>query len=417
MNATAALLVDHVIGEVPVRHWVLTLPPPLRYLCAYDRQLCNEVVSAFLDAIFDLLRRRAKQELGLRSVRQAHPGAVTAIQRASSHLALNPHLHTIATEGVYVCETEDAEPVFRALPAPSTTDQVAVAWATCMKTVAALRKRGLWMDMDPSEDRLAQDEPTLAQYYNASLRGVLALGARAGQRVMRLYGEASGVERGGVGAGEAGAASRSGSGQTPGYGFNVHAGRRVKATDRKGLESLGRYLLRPPMAQRRLELREDGRVVLHLKRAFSDGTRAYVFEPLDFLSKLAALVPPPRMHRIRFHGVWAPNAKLRSHVVPKPPQAEQPGHCEHAARQAQQPRSDRSRRKYYEWARLLSRVFAEDVMSCPRCGRGPMQYVCVVRRPDSIRKILKSIGLPADSPEPAPSRYPDQLPMFVDAVG
>ena len=122
------------------------------------------------------------------------------------------------------------------------------------------------------------------------------------------------------------------------------------------------------------------------------------------------------MHRIRFHGVWAPNAKLRPLVIPKPPPAEQPEQCDHAAQPAQ-PDSGRSGRKYYDWARLLSRVFREEVMSCPRCGGGPMQYVCVVRHPDSIRKILKSIGLPADSPEPAPSRYPDQLPMFATAAG
>ena len=46
--------------------------------------------------------------------------------------------------------------------------------------------------------------------------------------------------------------------------------------------------------------------------------------PLEFMQRLAALVPRPRLHLIRFHGVLAPNAKLRSLVVPQgPPKDEQ----------------------------------------------------------------------------------------------
>jgi len=52
------------------------------------------------------------------------------------------------------------------------------------------------------------------------------------------------------------------------------------------------------------------------KRPWRDGTAGMVFEPLDFLAKLAVLVPPARMNTIRFHGVYVPNAKLRSCVVP-----------------------------------------------------------------------------------------------------
>ncbi len=46
-----------------------------------------------------------------------------------------------------------------------------------------------------------------------------------------------------------------------------------------------------------------------------DGTTAMAFEPVDFMAKLAALVPRPRHNTLRFHGVYAPNARLRSQVV------------------------------------------------------------------------------------------------------
>ncbi len=48
MADTAAYLVDCVLPEVPVRQWVLTLPYPLRYRCAWDAKLTSEVLRAFM---------------------------------------------------------------------------------------------------------------------------------------------------------------------------------------------------------------------------------------------------------------------------------------------------------------------------------------------------------------------------------
>jgi hypothetical protein len=74
-------------------------------------------------------------------------------------------------------------------------------------------------------------------------------------------------------------------------GFDLHASVWVSANDRAGLERLCRYVLRPPFAQERLRLRSDGRVALELKTAWRDGTRELVFEPLEFLERLAAMTP------------------------------------------------------------------------------------------------------------------------------
>jgi hypothetical protein len=57
MADTAAHLVDRVLPMVPVRQWVLTLPDPLRYRCAYDRELTSEVLRAFVRSLFAELRR------------------------------------------------------------------------------------------------------------------------------------------------------------------------------------------------------------------------------------------------------------------------------------------------------------------------------------------------------------------------
>ena len=74
----------------------------------------------------------------------------------------------------------------------------------------------------------------------------------------------------------------------------------------------------PPLALERLGRDGDGLIVHRLKRPFRDGTTEFVFEPLDFLARLAALVPRPRSHLLRYHGVLAANARHRRLVVPAP---------------------------------------------------------------------------------------------------
>ena len=67
-------------------------------------------------------------------------------------------------------------------------------------------------------------------------------------------------------------------------------------------------------------------------------------EPLEFMERLAALVPRPRLHLIRFHGVLAPNAKLRSKIVPAPAERATEPLTDHAAAHGETPR--------LSWARL-----------------------------------------------------------------
>ena len=106
-------------------------------------------------------------------------------------------------------------------------------------------------------------------------------------------------------------------------GFSLHAAVRCGADDRQALEQLCRYITRPALANERVQTNATGKVVLKLKTAWSDGTTHLVMSPLEFMQRPAALVPRPRLHLIRFHGVLAPNAKLLALVVPQelePPQ-------------------------------------------------------------------------------------------------
>src|SRR5690606_3208410 len=89
-------------------------------------------------------------------------------------------------------------------------------------------------------------------------------------------------------------------------GFSLHAGIAAKASQRDKLERLARYVARPPVANERLSLTEGGDVRCALKTAYRDGATHVIFEPEDFIARLAALVPKPRAHQIRYHGVFAP---------------------------------------------------------------------------------------------------------------
>ncbi len=88
--------------------------------------------------------------------------------------------------------------------------------------------------------------------------------------------------------------------------FSINAAVGCEARERGKLERVYRYMARPPIAEERLSVDGDGLVVYALKHPFSDSTTHVLFEPNDFIARLAALVPRPRAHLIRYHGLFAP---------------------------------------------------------------------------------------------------------------
>jgi Putative transposase len=78
----------------------------------------------------------------------------------------------------------------------------------------------------------------------------------------------------------------------------------VEAEQREKLERLARYVSRPQVSVERLSLTAQGQVRYRLKTPYRDGTTDIVLEPVDFIARLAALVPLPRVHLTRYHGVF-----------------------------------------------------------------------------------------------------------------
>ena len=144
---------------------------------------------------------------------------------------------------------------------------------------------------------------------------------------------------------------------------------------------------------------------LKLKTPWRDGTTHLVMSPLEFMQRLAALVPRPRLHLIRFHGVLAPNAKLRALVVPQGP--EQPGRSTEVATGTEcEAEHIQGRPGRISWARLLKRVFDIDMQHCPNCGGGELKIIAAILERPVIEKILEHLGLQPQPPPRAPADEP-----------
>lgn len=218
----------------------------------------------------------------------------------------------------------------------------------------------------------------------------IAFGPRAGQKLFTLQAlpasatpeaEQEGDHRSAVQAG----------------GFSLHAGIDIEPHQRPKLERLCRYVSRPPVAVDRMALTASGQVRYTLKTPYRDGTTHIVLEPLDLMARLAALVPPPRMHLTRYHGVFASHSKLRAAVTPagrgkgKKPQveegAEPPVTPRHVA---------------MNWARRLKRVFGVEIEACARCG-GKLKIIASIEEPAVIARILAHLE------RTAPEQYQSEL--------
>jgi hypothetical protein len=380
MAETAAHLVDYVIPPVPVRQWVLSFPIPLRTLLAAHPQL----LSAVLQIVHRVIATFLVKQAGLKR-RAADTGAVTLIQRFGSAANLNIHLHCLVLDGVY--RMAGSVPVFQEARAPTVEELHALLAKIIARLMRLLTRQGVLIE-EQGMSYLAgiEADQALTPLQAASCTYRIALGPRAGQKVLSLQ-TVSGRREPAAPALCANA-----------HGFSLHAAVRCAAHQRNELEQLCRYISRPAIANGRLSRNRTGDVVLRLKSPYKDGTTHVVMSPLEFMQRLAALVPRPRLHLIRFHGVLAPHAKLRAQIVPREPiNAHDRAHTAHGATPSRM-----------SWARLLKRVFEIDIEHCPHCG-GNLKILAAIEDPAVIVGILTHLNLPARAPPRSPARAP---PLF-----
>jgi hypothetical protein len=286
MAQTAAHLADHVIPPVPVRQWVISVPKRLRGMLA-DRP---RAVAALTKIFLDEIERSLCAAAGVTSDAPAsccpRLGGISFLHRFGSALNHHVHLHACVTDGVFVPSADDAgsdaPPTF--LPArPITQADLAALTERVRRRVIRWFRMQQLLDAAAAADMLAWENT----------------------------------------------------------GFSIDASVRITLVDRdvpsffQSLEHVLRYCARPPFALERLSVIRgpDGRIariryVLPRHKAANwvgpgrgrKSTRPVAdgvveLTPYEFLDRLADLVPPPRKHRHRYQGVFAPNHKLRRAVT------------------------------------------------------------------------------------------------------
>ncbi len=172
-----------------------------------------------------------------------------------------------------------------------------VSGFTALSTTSSCQPESTYLTMDPAT------EGPMESLLGHSITYRIATGPRQGRKVLTLQTLPAIDEPFTTRAGNV-------------AGFSLHAGVATKADERDKLERLCRYITRPAISEKRLSLTEHGQVRYTLKTPWRDGTTHVIFEPLDFMARLAALTPKPRVNLTRFHGVFAPNSKHRALITP-----------------------------------------------------------------------------------------------------
>ena len=369
MAETAALLADEVLPALPLRQWVISFPFALRFLFAAR----PDALARALTVIYRLLATHLAHKAGFRC-EEAATGAVTLVQRFGSALNLNIHLHMLCLDGVYA-PRPDGGLRFTRVKAPEREElehlvqQIAVRLGRALERMGLLQRdaESAWLDLPPGEDTDA-----MRQLIGSSATYRIAVGPQAGRKalVLRTIRPLAGEEPRNERVAKA-------------NGFSLHAGVSCEAHQREVRERLCRYVARPAVAEKRLTVSAQGKVVYLLKTPYRDGTTHVVFEPLDFIARLAALVPRPRVNQTRYHGVLAPNHRWRAAVTPA-------GRGRGKRVAAQPEKSTIERHVAMSWAQRLKRVFGIDVESCVRCGKAVKVIACI-EEPVLIERILAHV--------------------------
>jgi hypothetical protein len=271
-------------------------------------------------------------------------------------------------DGVY-SRNRYGKVVFHRTKAPNKAELHQLVNTICHRVARHLVRQGL-LEIDEENGYLKldglEDDP-MRQLLGHSITYRVAVGASQGQKVFTLQ---TVPAKGDDGNDQAAKVA----------GFSLHAGVAAQHWERKKLERLCRYIARPAVSEKRLSVTPSGNVRYQLKTPYRDGTTHMVFEPLDFLAKLAALVPKPRVNLTRFHGVFAANSRFRSEVTP----------ARRGRRSGQSDKTPAERRRAMTWAQRLKRVFNIDVEACQHCGGKVKVLACIEDRP-TIDRILKHL--------------------------
>lgn len=256
MAESAALLVDEVLPEQPIRQWVISFPFQLRFLFASRPELMGRVLGIVHRAISAHLIQKA----GF-TRKSAQTGAVTLIQRFGSALNLNVHFHMLFVDGVYAT-TPWGRSRFHRTNAPDQQELTELVHTISHRVADFLERQGiLERDEENSYLNLEEgDEDPMQQVLGCSVSYRIAIGPQQGRKVFTLQTIPSWEEDDRFAQ------------VVKVAGFSLHAGVAAQAWERQKLERLARYITRPAVSEKRLSLTALGNIRYQLKTPYNDGT-------------------------------------------------------------------------------------------------------------------------------------------------
>ncbi len=323
MADTACHQVDRVLSPtVRWRQYVVTFPAPIAVGLCFRARLASAVTRVCMRVLFEHQIRRAVCRLPDGSdPGVAKPAAVVWIQRFSDGLGAWLHLHALLPDGVFRQLPDSPAVPFEAQPPPTSAEVERLVRTLAARVDGLLRRHAKTAVDDPLLERCSRPPAVRVRVPTP-----VPSRPRRPEPLRAEHAE-----------------------------YTVHAATSAAPSDSAGLERLVRYMARPPLSLSRLKRLPDGRVAVVLKRPRRGVTR-FVFEPLAFLARLAALIPRPKQNQTLYFGALAGGSPLRPHVIPQPPPST-----------PQRPTAP-ARPQRMSHAALLSRALLIDIAKCP-CKR------------------------------------------------
>lgn len=375
MVEIAMHLVDDVLPEAPLRQIVVAFPKWLRYYLNRDTDLFNRVIRICQSEI-----ERALQKHSVDAPEGSRCGGIVFIHRFGSSLNLHPHCHFVLIDGVIASDEQEDQAEnegLRFYPTAPLNKQAVEGIREAIRTrILRLFKRRKLLEPEVIEN---------FKHWNH------------------------------------------------GGGFSVHADVQIPAFDKAGRERLLRYCARPLFAGERLRWIANGeKLHYQLNKPNAEGKTALILTPDEFLDRIVALIPPPRKHRHRYFGVFAPNSPWRKRVIARAglPIETPLSQSKNKAIQAETLNGANAEETCNDdgfiktcvslWAILMARIYEIFPLSCPDCG-GQMRIIAFIEDIEPVQRILNHIGEPTEAPPIHPARSPpiewdfDQTGVFDDS--
>jgi len=182
-------------------------------------------------------------------------------------------------------------------------------------------------------------------------------------------------------------------------GFNVHCGERIWPDDETAMENIARYIIRASFSQERMTyIREEGKVIYKSKK----GNQTKTFDALEWLAAMCSHVPNRGEQMVRYYGFYSNRSRgdRKKQAADDPiPYIIEGGNLSSAQRKA--------------WARLIQKIYEVDPLCCPKCA-GSMKIIAFIEQPETVRRILKHVGLWEFKSRPPPKIHSPPEIDYVD---